>query len=51
MTLQQVIDCPNKEFVGQSSPKQDGDYKMVWKIDGINYTIRTNIYTSKCELV
>ena len=51
MTLQEVIDCPNKEFVGQSSPKQDGDYKMVWKIDGINYTIQTNIYTGKCELV
>jgi len=51
MTLQQVIDCNDKEFVGQSSPKQDGDYKMVWKIGDTCYTIKANVYTKMCELV
>jgi hypothetical protein len=51
MTLQQVIDCDYKEFIGQSSVKHNGDYRMLWKIGDTCYTIKANVYTKMCELV
>tara|TARA_R110000796_G_scaffold38007_4_gene96007 strand:- start:3115 stop:3288 length:174 start_codon:yes stop_codon:yes gene_type:complete len=40
--LYALADSP--EFVGQSGANDDGDYSMIWSIDGKEYQTNNNLF-------